>query len=262
VIRVRAETDQFLLSCLKIETFIHWLQALVAAIDIAPPLDTRSLPRDFSIPRTRRRRRTCSSSVTDLDGNHAVVREQYEIMRRQYPGLIEGPIPDHAQAMIQRPSTSGSHTAPASIHPSCPNVLTTASTPVERLSRLHTQTSTVLYPLSSSASITSSETETHPSISPDGKWRPEHQWSPNYDMMYARRCMAILTSRSPRKSNLVIIKGKQWVVDWATGKLTREDPPDYGEIVEQTQKRGSGDMIWKQRGLRRENTWGVRVAMG
>ena len=49
-------------------------------------------------------------------------------------------------------------------------------------------------------------------------------------MMYAKRCMAILTHRSPRKSNLVIMKGKQWIVDWATGALTRCEPPDYGEL--------------------------------
>jgi hypothetical protein len=29
----------------------------------------------------------------------------------------------------------------------------------------------------------------------------------------------------------VIINGKQWIVDWATGTLTRCEPPDYGEIV-------------------------------
>jgi hypothetical protein len=50
-------------------------------------------------------------------------------------------------------------------------------------------------------------------------------------MMYAKRCMAILTHRSPRKSNLVIMKGKQWIVDWATGALTRCEPPDYGELL-------------------------------
>lgn len=42
--------------------------------------------------------------------------------------------------------------------------------------------------------------------------------------------MAILTHRSPRKSNLVIMMGKQWVVDWATGKLERCQPPDYMEL--------------------------------
>ena len=53
VIRVRAEADQFLLSCNKIETFVLWLQSLFAAIDLAPPLDDRQIPRDLSIPRPR-----------------------------------------------------------------------------------------------------------------------------------------------------------------------------------------------------------------
>jgi len=26
------------------------------------------------------------------------------------------------------------------------------------------------------------------------------------------------------------MKGKQWIVDWATGALTRCEPPDYGEL--------------------------------
>lgn len=71
----------------------------------------------------------------------------------------------------------------------------------------------------------------NPSINQDGKWAPQHQWTHFYDMMYAKRCMAILTHRSPRKSNLVITKGKQWMIDWATGKLTRCEPPEYGEIT-------------------------------
>ena len=263
VIRVRAETDQFLLSCHKIETFVHWLQALVAAIDIAPPLDTRSLPRDFSIPRTRLRRRTCSTTISDIDGNAALNREQYEILRREYPGFIDGPIPENAESpspIVPRPSTSSSHIAPSHIQmrPSSPNGFTLASTPAERLSSLP-QSATALSPLSSSATLSTSSisifgSEPHPSISPEGKWRPEHTWSANCDMMYFRRCMAILTSRSPRKTNIVIMKGKQWVVDWATGKLTRKDPPDYGEIV------------WEkpaQPGKQRcENTGGVRVALG
>jgi hypothetical protein len=43
--------------------------------------------------------------------------------------------------------------------------------------------------------------------------------------------MAVLTERSPRKSNLVIMKGKQWVVDWSTGTLTRCQPPGYEEVT-------------------------------
>lgn len=46
-------------------------------------------------------------------------------------------------------------------------------------------------------------------------------------MIYAKRCMAVLLSNTPRKTNLVIMRGRQWIVDWATGKLTRWEPPAY-----------------------------------
>ena len=49
-------------------------------------------------------------------------------------------------------------------------------------------------------------------------------------MIYAKHCMAILLSQSPRKSNIIIMNGKQWIVNWDTGELTRREPPDYNEI--------------------------------
>lgn len=251
VIRLRAETDQFLLSCFKIETFLHWLQSLFAAIDIAPPLDTRSLPRDFSIPRARRRRATCSTSFTDVERNAALVREQFEIMRQQYPRLVDAAIPEDPERQstetpteqAQRPATSRPGSVLTLQRPSSSNDITPIPTNSSRLSRLQTQSTTALSqpPRLSHQPSTSSSTisEAHPSISPEtGKWRPEHQWSAMYDMMYAKRCMAILTSRSPRKSNLVIMKGKQWVVDWATGAFTRCEPPDYGECIGEVGKGG------------------------
>jgi hypothetical protein len=249
VIRVRAETDQFLLSCFKIETFVHWLQSLFAAIDIAPPLDTRPLPRDYSIPRVRRRRVTCSASFTDIERNATLVREQYEIMRSQYPGLVDATIQEDTESpstetiaeQPRRPESSRSYTAPAQTRPSSSNTLPPMATPTSRLSRLHTQSTTALSQPRPNLSNTAIS-ETHPSISPEtGKWRPEHQWSATYDMMYAKRCMAILTCRSPRKSNIVIMKGKQWIVDWATGELTRCEPPDYGEIV--AEKGGNDERV-------------------
>ena len=45
--------------------------------------------------------------------------------------------------------------------------------------------------------------------------------------------MATLTSRSPRMSNLVILKGKRYFVDWTTGRIRTWRPegepglPDY-----------------------------------
>jgi len=231
VIRVRAETDQFLLSCSKIETFVHWLQSLFAAIDIAPPLDTRPLPRDYSIPRTRRRRATCATSVTNVERNATLIREQYEIMRRQYPGLIAGPAPAGGEPTINAETWTStplpithSQTVPAPVQPFSSYTPTAESTQGSCLDRIRTQPTTALPPTAAS--------EANPSLSPEtGKWRPEHKWSAMYDLMYAKQCLAILTSRSPRKSDIVIMQGKQWVVDWATGALTSCEPPDYREIV-------------------------------
>jgi hypothetical protein len=75
--------------------------------------------------------------------------------------------------------------------------------------------------------IAFSASDANPDITPDGKWRPVHNWSSRHDLVYAKRCMAVLLSNTPRKTNLVIMRGRQWIVDWATGALTRWEPPAY-----------------------------------
>lgn len=234
VIRVRAETDQFLLSCLGIETFVQWLQSLFAAIDLAPPLDDREIPRDLSIPRPRRRRpcvRVASELTNNIDveGNAALVREQYEIIRRSYPRLVNDAAVQDSGAGISETAVrntlsgleaNGFLTASETRHiaartSSLPII--PPSSPLPELVRSSTA------PIPEATSNPSIDTET-------GKWRPNHQWSAMYDLVYAKRCMAVLTLRSPRKSKYVIIRGKQWIVDWETGALTRVEPPDYGEV--------------------------------
>ncbi|TAQ84890.1 hypothetical protein B7494_g6778 [Chlorociboria aeruginascens] len=216
VIRVRAEADQFLISCLKIETFVLWIQSLFAAIDLALPLDDREIPRDLSIPQPQRRRQGSSH----IDRNEDMIRQQQEIMRTQYPtlantmteGIPEETIPPVPQDTCPRPSTA----------PSTPPDLEMLGIPSTNR-RPRRNTITPNRPVSTLP-------QSNPSISPEtGKWRPQHQWTPMFDMMYAKRCMAILTSRSPRKTNFVIMKGKQWMIDWRTGALTRCEPPEYGE---------------------------------
>jgi len=204
VIRVRAETDQFLLSCTTLETFVQWLQSLFAAIDLAPPLDDREIPRDISIPRVRRSR--CVRFTGDVR-NTALVQDQARLISETYPHLVGNEI-------TQVPSSSSS--AGGRINtPSTPPRPLTASVPA--FSPRRPKTAPVL---------------PRPSIDEEsGKWHPDSQWSAMHDMMYAKRCMAVLMHRSPRKTNYVIMKGKQWIVDWATGKLTRWGPPEYDEEV-------------------------------
>jgi hypothetical protein len=69
------------------------------------------------------------------------------------------------------------------------------------------------------------------SINPDtGKWEPRHPWTVTHDQLYAKLCFSVLLFKSPRKSNYIIAKGKQWYVNWQTGRMIRVLPPEYGEI--------------------------------
>lgn len=231
VIRVRAEADQFLLSCQKIETFVLWLQSLFAAIDLAPPLDDRQIPRDLSIPRPRRRR-AARTTASNMERNAALVAEQHEIMRTQFPRLAETILEDESPGSDDEEADIPSEdTAP--VRPAPVNNASSYSTSSSGGSPRPVPGTTALISRNRAARNLGHSNSPHPSIEPEtGKWQPHHQWTPLYDMQYAKRCMAVLTSRSPRKTNFVIMKGKQWIVDWATGALTRWEPPEYGEVDE------------------------------
>ncbi|RAL64983.1 hypothetical protein DID88_001573 [Monilinia fructigena] len=235
VIRIRAEADQFLLSCVKIETFVTWLQSLSIAIDLSMPLDERQIPRDQSIPRSRRRRRR---ETRQVHFGNELIREQQELIRTHYPNLImRNPPEERATTATSRPSTSRSTirltrslsrlTHPIHLaHPK--NAYPETEAAVDALREMgliggRTRRSRTLQ------RRTPNPTPTHSFCPETGKWRPEHAWSAKYDMIYARKCMAVLTSHSPRKSNYLIMKGKQWIVDWSTGALIQCEPPAYGE---------------------------------
>ena len=80
VIRVRAEEEQFLLSCSTVETYLNWMEALNAAIAVALPIDQRSYPRCRTLPINRRRPRATTN----------VVREQEQLLAPHLsPELLE-----------------------------------------------------------------------------------------------------------------------------------------------------------------------------
>lgn len=58
-----------------------------------------------------------------------------------------------------------------------------------------------------------------------------------------------MTFRSARKSKYVIMQEKRFTVDWATGRVEREDPPGYGEWE---RERGTGGIAG---GNREERGW-------
>jgi hypothetical protein len=252
VIRVRAETDQFLLSCIELSTFNRWLEGLFAAIDVALPIEDRDFPRDMSIPRVQRIR---------WYRGQAVAGHQYPIPT---PRPLEpqhqtnGPFPQRPLArMASSPellSPIGQTEPrpplpPDGRQPNQPEVEpvfledddeeeeeedgrgvgdgdgedddenegdNNVTAPPPRIDPVH-RLSTTSY---ANASI-----DPH-----SGKWFPEHQWSSAHDLLYAKLCYSNLLFRSPRKSNYIISKGKKWYVDWTTGRMVRVLPPAYGEV--------------------------------
>ncbi|KAJ0341754.1 hypothetical protein COL922a_001848 [Colletotrichum nupharicola] len=209
-IRVRAETDQFLLSCIELTTFVKWLEALFAAIDVAAPIDERDYPRDQSIPRIQRIR--WFRGQTPAQTNH-------------YPV----PTPRPISPILRQVASNEPDPFPASSNEPVLDVLNTLdSIAADTQSTVGPSYARNNEPISSRLSTTSYPNE---AIDPDtGKWSPEHQWTSAHDLLYAKLCYSVLLFKSPRKSNYIISKGKQWFVDWATGRMIRVLPPAYGEI--------------------------------
>lgn len=241
VIRVRAEDDQFLLCCIELETFVKWLECLFAAIDVAAPIDDRDFPRDMSIPRMQRIRwfrgqspvrispenetREIGPAQTGGEGAdeaRSIPRPTVPPPRRRRSSTPE-PLPSPDLLMETRETVSLSQAEPQSepeMEPELsqepghePGSVPHAPPRIEPQHRFSTSS----YP--------------HPAINPhSGKWFPEHNWSSAHDLLYAKLCYSNLLFRSPRKSNYIISKGKQWYVDWGTGRMVRVLPPNYGEI--------------------------------
>lgn len=93
IIRLRVETEQFLICPRTQHQMLDWVEALSAAIDISMPLEDRSDPRYRSLPRRARRqreiegRRSTEPRLSNLEGQTALVRQQERIFREMYPHL-------------------------------------------------------------------------------------------------------------------------------------------------------------------------------
>jgi hypothetical protein len=207
VIRMRVETDQFLLSCVELGTFVKWLDGIFAAIHVSPPIDERDFPRDFSIPRIQRIRwlRGQRPQPQDAIDFHRLTEQQRQNGSDDEDGGgggdgedEPGEPPDGGYGGDEY-DHGGPGYGPRTDHPI-----------VGRLS-------TTSYP--------------NENIDPDtGKWRPPHNWTTKHDQLYARLCYSVLLFKSPRKSNYVVCRGVRWYVDWPTGRMVRVLPPAYGEV--------------------------------
>ena len=220
VIRVRAEIDQFLLSCTRIETFITWLHSLFTAIDLALPLDERPIPQDHSVPRSRRRRHRCQDRRSETERHEALVRQQVDIMRTHYPNLAG------TDSSTEESDAEGDTTVEDNVYA----FFGVSPTGHESRRTAHRSPTSTHLPHPRAPSTPHRSHRRQPVVSAltaDGKWRPEHGWCSHHDMLYAKRCMSVLTSKAPHKSKLLVLNGKQYHIDWSTGDLTSLEPPAY-----------------------------------
>ncbi|KKA29717.1 hypothetical protein TD95_003820 [Thielaviopsis punctulata] len=276
VIRVRAETDQFLISCVELSTFIRWLDALFSAIDVAAPLEERDFPRDQSIPRVQRIRwlrgtqhqSMCSgnppgssssagsvsgcigeSSGMDLHGglsafdpmgnpeSRFLAAEQIDAEYMNEEDHVLIADDDDEDGRIDPVAiANGTIPAPPASSPA------SASTPVPA-------PAPTTGPSRHADPLRRLSTTEYPHDAIDylsGKWAPHHVWTEAHDLLYAKMCYSVLLFRSPRKSPFVVSKGTQWRVDWQTGQMTRVLPPQYN-----TEDKSAWEIIHTQNMKRR-----------
>lgn len=202
---MRAEGDQFLLSCIELENFVKWLEALFAAIDVAAPIDEREFPRDQSIPRIQRLRWIRGERPDGSENSH----RPSEV--GEASSVAAQPIASHIPTNPELPAGTSAPLSAVAV-PTTPT-----HHPPMRVEHVATRLSTTSYPNDAMNLET-------------GKWTPRHAWTSAHDMLYAKLCYSVLLFKSPRKSNYIVAQGKQWFVDWATGRMFRVLPPGYGEV--------------------------------
>lgn len=189
-----------MISCVELQTFVKWLEALFAAIDVAIPIDERDFPRDQSIPRIQRLR------------------------------WLRGQLTDSAnagQAWDSFGSPPSSPLEPVNIFDAQADELVSGGR--QDIFPDGSPFTDVDLPSISTPRFSIASTRNDDLEQGTGKWRPRHLWSTTHDMVYAKLCYAVLLFKSPRKSNFVIFKGQRWHIDWSTGQMSRVQPPSYGE---------------------------------
>jgi hypothetical protein len=217
------------------------LEALSAAINLALPLEERSLPRHRIIPRYYTRRLAATQqepttqqevdtshlsngnsrrrAVSNLERTRGSGNASMRSTGAQQGGFIEAQRPRRnvaSQGSIEGTATRGCSTTASSDPPS--RQPATANRPPL---------------LSGLDSLRECAQETQQD---DGKWRPPHRWTMARDILYAQRCTTILCGDTPRQSDLIIKDGKRWKIDWAEERLVPQKKkaprlPKYGEIT-------------------------------
>lgn len=271
VIRIRAETQQFLLSCETVDVFMDWLEALSSGIDLALPLEERSLPKYQTIPRRRRRRRAAE-----------VVQQQEEIIRQHFPQLLNddqrvvlsastASSPTTARPTTSRASSNGIDSVEESAN--VPDIEDTTRPDAESAADEDRLTLQEFRELSQNLEMPTIPEQRRPSTadattgaaaaaaafaarqlnelainrpasanptqdSSSGKWRPGSRVTREAQLRFARRCMAVLTADAPRQSDYVMHGGTRYKLDYEMRTMIKDST-----VEKKTDKHGLRGLV-------------------
>ncbi|KAI9891784.1 MAG: hypothetical protein M1814_002349 [Vezdaea aestivalis] len=279
VIRMRAEGEQFLMTCFDIYTHLAFLEKLSVAISLASPLDERTLPRYQTIPRRVRVARDA-------------VQEQARIISQHFPNLGSSSdettaesgaavtaFPQETQpesTQQNRGRTSTADIAPPTSARRSPTLTPrpiSRSLSVDSLASLdaaeevdpdaqepqtqaESATTTAIGALASQSSslyrmsmVPSFVSGSNPNSESEWrKWCPAPRRSATAEaaaeIRRRRRCQRVLKKDQPRLTDFVVRDGKRWRLDCEKKELVAwtSDLPPYESAAHSHRQ-------WRERGL-------------
>ncbi|TKA32497.1 hypothetical protein B0A50_01605 [Salinomyces thailandicus] len=261
ILRIRIETDQIILAHASEDRICNLINAISAGIDISQSIDERTIPRQCTVPRRRRRQPRIPDS-DDLN-DPALIAYQERILREMFPtfaaqrvGQLAGATPQAAEAEraasrpdeLQRTTTATSmDDAPvestqgpmrdeddldfavmredfATPGASAPTQDRSSDPNRPAMSRQTTATS-VSSVLSDSAIYATDPIN----FNPEGKWHPPHPRTAAQSQRYTRRCMPVLLAEAVRASDVLICNSRRIKINWRMELLEDWElsPPSY-----------------------------------
>ncbi|KAF1814916.1 hypothetical protein P152DRAFT_471574 [Eremomyces bilateralis CBS 781.70] len=256
VFRVRAESEQFLLSADSELEMLGWVETMCRSVDISLPLEGRSEPRGRTLPRRGRRMRLLEGDVESVAaaavrgaGNDGFARrlvvQQERLFREMYPHLARTSSGPNAAAMEEQedavphaegdthhevdPDAEDLDASDVRLTPSTNTIAaTTPDSSDHRRSTSLTTSMTSQHPSTTSLSATFpnsipvSRTTTTSEKSPRSP--PSERPNTHPTPRYLRRCAPILFAHSPRACNVLLYRGRRMKVNTRRGCLEIWEP--------------------------------------
>ncbi|KAK3719525.1 hypothetical protein LTR37_004383 [Vermiconidia calcicola] len=241
IIRLRAETDQILLAHSSETQIGSMINLISAGIDISNAIDERSIPRQCTIPRRRRRQR--AEHTGDLN-DPALVEEQERLLRNMYPAFAERTLDAHHEPERTATNTTGNEPTQLVRTPTREEdeldlaiIREDSAAPADRTpmqldhSRSrppmdrHTTSSSVHSAYSAEMMYATSPTN----FSPSGKWEPQTTRTAQQVQRYIRRCTPVLMADAIRASDILICNGRRVKINWRMELMEEWElqPPSY-----------------------------------